>query len=97
MKNVLSKLKEASVFCKVFIKWLLISSLIGASGGFAGSAFYKSIALVTDIRENYPWLIWLLPVGGLFIVWIYHLSHTEGQNTNNIIDSVLSGYKVDIL
>ena len=97
MKNVLSKLKEASVFCKVFIKWLLISSLIGASGGFAGSAFYKSIALVTDIRENYPWLIWLLPVGGLFIVWIYHLSHTEGQNTNNIIDSVLNGNKVDIL
>ena len=91
------KLKEAGVFCKVFIKWLMISALIGTVGGLIGAGFYKSIALVTSVRENNPWLIWLLPAGGLLIVWIYHFAHTEGENTNNIIDSILLGNKVDIL
>ena len=97
MNHFREKLKEAGVFYKVFIKWLIISVLIGAVGGLIGSGFYKSIALVTAVRENNPWLIWLLPAGGLLIVWIYHISHTEGENTNDIIQSVLAGNKIDIL
>ena len=97
MKLVQDRLHEAGIFFRVFMKWLLISVLIGVAGGIIGSAFYKSIALVTNFRESNPWLIWLLPAGGIFIVFLYHVTHTEGMSTNDIIDAILQGKKVDIL
>jgi H+/Cl- antiporter ClcA len=97
MRTILSRLDEAGIFFKVFVRWLLISVVIGTAGGILGSAFYKSIALVTSVRESNPWLILLLPAGGLLIVWIYRITHTQGLSTNDIIDSILNGKKVDIL
>lgn len=92
-----SKLREAGIFSRTFLKWLWISVLIGLVGGVIGSVFYKSIAFVTTLREVNPWLIWLLPAGGVAIAALYQLTHTRGENTNDIIDSILLGSRVDIL
>lgn len=92
-----SKLKEANIFSRTFLKWLWISVLIGLVGGLIGCIFYKSIAAVTTLREANTWLIWLLPIGGIAIVALYQITHTKGESTNDIIDSILLGSRVDIL
>ena len=79
------------------MEWLAVSTLIGACGGIVGSLFYLSISWVTKLREKSPWLIFLLPLGGLVIAALYRFSKTEGESTNDIIDSILLGSKVDIL
>ena len=92
-----SKLKEANIFSHTFLKWLWISVLIGLVGGLIGSIFYKSIASVTALRESNTWLIWLLPIGGMAIAALYQITHTKGESTNDIIDSILLGSRVDLL
>lgn len=91
------KLTEAWSFSRAFMEWLAVSTLIGACGGIVGSLFYLSISWVTKLREKGPWLIFLLPLGGLVIAALYRFSKTEGESTNDIIDSILLGSKVDIL
>ena len=45
----------------------------------------------------HPWILYLLPVGGLAIVGLYKLCHLEGKGTNAIIESVHFGESVPIL
>ena len=48
-------------------------------------------------RAAHPWLLWLLPVGGLLIAAIYRLTKMENKNTNAIIDAIHFGDKVPLL
>ena len=97
VNHLKSKIHETRVFTGTFFKWIGVSLLIGLFGGLIGSVFYKSIAAVTALRTTHPWLIWLLPAGGVLIVALYHFTHTVGESTNDIIDSIHLGSKVDIL
>jgi H+/Cl- antiporter ClcA len=80
-----------------FFKWLVVAGLIGVIGGFIGSLFYISVAGATRLREANPWLLYLLPVGGVLIVLLYRATKMEQENTNAIIDSVHFGDKVPFL
>ncbi len=74
-------------YIKVFLKWIIISLLIGIVGGFLGSIFHECIDIVTNIRLNNKWVIFLLPLGGLVIALIY--SHTRKKiDTNCVIDAI---------
>lgn len=97
-KNILKfRLNSAMTFIKVFAKWSAIASVIGVAGGLVGTAFYKSVGLATTVREANPWLIYLLPAGGVIIAGIYKLTKSEGLDTNKIIDSILLGDNVKIV
>lgn len=80
-----------------FIKWIYIAICTGIFGGVVGICFHKSVDLATELRLEYPWLLWLLPVAGLIIVGFYHMSRMEHENTNAIIDSVHFGAKIPLL
>ena len=54
-----------------FIRATVISFLVGATCGLIGTAFVKSISFVTNLRENNTWILYLLPVFGLFLTFIY--------------------------
>ena len=101
MKIVKDTIKsEASVvwkFAVMFLKWLAVSAVVGATGGVIGSLFYKSVLWANAARSARPWLLYFLPVGGLFIALSYRLTKTEGENTNDIIESILVGNKVKII
>ena len=56
---------------KSFVKWTLISILIGVVVGLIGSAFNYSIKEVSSIRERYPIIIMFMAFGGVAITWIY--------------------------
>ncbi|MBR5262813.1 MAG: chloride channel protein [Clostridia bacterium] len=66
---------------------LLVAGVLGVIGGAIGSAFAKSIGLVTALRNGHSYLIYLLPVGGLASVALYKLTKTDGIGTNRVIES----------
>ena len=40
-------------------------------------AFYYALNAVTALREANPWLLWLLPLGGVAIVLLYRICGME--------------------
>lgn len=71
-----------------FIKWLGIGLLLGVLGGLVGTAFCYSISYVTGMRETYPALIWLLPVGGMTIVFLFKTCGLHPTDTNGVLLAV---------
>lgn len=66
-------------------KWLLICILIGIFSGAASALFLVSLDWVTQIREQNNWMIWLLPVAGLYIGWLYHQYGANIVKGNNLL------------
>ena len=94
--KVLAKLHHPEYYVKTFLKWLFLSLIVGVTGGLLGAAFHHALHFVTHVRGENPWLIFLLPVGGLLTVGIYNLLHMpKNRGTNEIIDSILEKKPVD--
>ena len=55
----------------IFVKWLIFALVIGLVAGAVSTAFSYALTGVTALREDNPWLIWLLPAGGAAIVALY--------------------------
>ena len=94
MAELRSWLKTAELYFKSVFRWLLIAVITGVICGLIGSAFHLIVSHATGIREKSPWLLYLLPVGGLFIAGLYKLTKTEGEGTNNIIASIHEGERI---
>lgn len=54
------------------LRWLLISAAVGGLVGSASAGFLVALDWVTAWREAHPWVLWLLPAGGLVIEACYH-------------------------
>ncbi len=80
-----------------FLRVTAISLLIGVACGLVGTIFVKSISFVTELRENNGWILYLLPVFGLVLTFIYNLLKVKGIGTNHIIKSVRAEEKVSPL
>lgn len=73
-------------------KWIIFAIVSGVVIGSIGTIFYFCLAGVTQFRGEHPWIIGLLPVGGVLIVGMYHLLHNEADmGTNQVISSIHSG------
>ncbi|MBQ0038535.1 MAG: chloride channel protein [Clostridiales bacterium] len=79
------------------LKWMTIGGTIGLVGGAVGGAFHIGVNQATIFRTGHPWILYLLPLGGLVIVWLYKTSKVEGKGTNAIIESVQFGSEVPIV
>lgn len=97
MDDVKKEAQTILQFVWTFFKWLIIAGVTGGIGGVVGSLFHLSVTWAAQLRGIYPWLLWLLPVGGLFIAGIYHMARMENENTNAIIDSIHFGDNVPLL
>lgn len=81
-----------------FIKWIFISVLVGLTVGAVGVGFHYSIDIATELRHKHPWLIYLLPLGGLVIVLLYHLcKKDDDKGTNFILKTVRKEGKISLL
>ncbi len=70
----------------VILKLCSLGVLIGILGGLVSVAFSHLLSLVTGLREGSPWLILLLPVGGIVTVAAYKFfGMQEYGGTNKII------------
>lgn len=75
-----------------FLKWTLAALAVGVMGGLVGAAFHHTLHFATGVRTAHPWLLWLLPLGGILSVALYQLPGLRGnRGTNEIIDAVNQG------
>lgn len=82
---------------KLVLKWIMISILIGLIGGLVGTAFHISVDAVTEIRQENNWLVYLLPIGGLLIAFLYKKFNAEkGMDTNRVLRAVKSEADVPV-
>ena len=94
MKDFLSTRPAQIAF--LFIKWLGLGLFAGVVCGLLGTFFHHSITFVTGLRGANPWIIYLLPVGGLVISLLYKVTK-KPINANQVIKSEISGEPVSIL
>ncbi len=74
------------------LKWTALASVVGALSGTASALFLGSLDLATAARLDHPWLLWLLPLGGAAISWLYMKAGKEAARGNNlIIEQIHSG------
>lgn len=91
-------LKNSFDYIKTFFKWIIIALIVGCIGGSIGSIFHKSIDAATKLRSEKPWIIWLLPIGGLLIAFIYRMSKKSGHiDTNRVLKAARSDEKVPLV
>ncbi|MBQ8297254.1 MAG: chloride channel protein [Ruminococcus sp.] len=68
---------------KSFAKWLVIGMATGAAIGLVGALFHYCSSEAEVLRNKHNWLIYLLPLAGIVIAFIYHVlkySHDKGTN-----------------
>lgn len=92
--DITQKARESAVYVSAFVKWTFYSLIVGAIGGAVGALFSHLISYVTDVRMNNDWLIYLLPLGGVVIAFIYHILKVEHQGTNQVFEAVRSEKQV---
>lgn len=66
-------------------KWLLLCVLVALLSGSASAAFLHALAWATLTRESHPWLIFLLPLAGFAIGWIYLEFGAAVEAGNNLL------------
>lgn len=91
------KLNDTKEYVLAFLRWLILGVALGAVCGLVGAAFSKSIQGVTALRSEYPWLLYLLPFGGLVSVALYKLCRVSGIGTDDVMESVRSEKKVPFM
>ncbi|MGN0364127.1 MAG: chloride channel protein [Bilifractor sp.] len=74
-----------------FVKWVILSIIIGVVCGVVGAGFADCITAVTALRTAHAWLVFLLPAAGVLIVLLYRGLKISGVGTNQIFDSVSEG------
>lgn len=69
----------------VFLIWSFIGAVIGAVVGVVGITFHILLEEVTAFRMSRPWILFLLPLGGLVIAGLYHLLRMQNDRGTNLI------------
>nr|WP_242853201.1 voltage-gated chloride channel family protein [Pseudobacteroides cellulosolvens] len=66
-------------------KYIVIGCLVGLFVGGINSAFLKSLEVATENRLQHPWLIFFLPLAGVFVSFLYVKLGKQSSKGNNLI------------
>lgn len=81
--------KKLSEYLLGFLKWAALAAAIGLVVGAAGTLFGFGLHEVTALREKHPWLLYLLPLGGVAVVGLYRgCKYPNGGSTNSVFLAV---------
>lgn len=94
MERLKERVAHIGQYAVTLLKWMVLGGVIGLVGGIIGSLFHIGVDTATQVRLAHPWVLYLMPVGGLAIVGLYRLTKTEGKGTNDVIASVHFGEQV---
>lgn len=73
---------------KRYTLWLLLAVITGSVCGLCGVVFSKTVELVTNVRIQNSWILYLLPIGGLISASVYKLCRVKNIGTTNVFDCV---------
>lgn len=62
-----------------------LALLVGALGGAASALFLELLQWATDQQAAKPWLLFLLPLAGALIAWLYHRHGAGSARGNNLL------------
>ena len=66
-------------------RWLTLVAPVAIVIGSAVALFLWALDVMTRTQWAHPWLLWLLPVGGVAIGALYHLWGKSAEGGNNLI------------
>ena len=82
-------LREQADLVGHLAKWIALGAVVGVLAGLSSAGFLWTLDHVTEFRLDHPWLLWLLPLGGLAVGAAYHyLGHTASGGNNLILDEI---------
>ena len=84
-KKLTTFFKEIKKNARVFLQWALAGILVGIIVGLVGTAFAYAISFATKTRTAHSWILYLLPLLGIVIVWIYNRAGMEDQPGTNMV------------
>ena len=97
MEQLRKYIDHMGPYAAALLKWIVVGGLVGGVGGVVGALFHLGVNYATSVRLAHPWVLYLLPVGGLVIAGLYRLCKLEGKGTNAVIESVHFGSDVPVL
>lgn len=83
--TMLAERRSHLALWSTFIKWIVLGSIVGILSGTASAFFLKSLDYVTDVRLKHEWLLFLLPVGGALVSYLYMRYGKNSSKGNNLI------------
>lgn len=90
-------IKKPISFVKSFCKWVVIASVVGLISGIMGTLFRASVEYANIAWNSHPWLLYMMPIGGLVIIGCYKVTGmTSAIGTNRIIGSVRAESEVPV-
>ena len=97
MEQLRKYIDHMGPYAAALLKWIVVGGLVGGVGGVVGALFHLGVNYATLVRLAHPWVLYLLPLGGLVIAGLYRLCKLEGKGTNAVIESVHFGSDVPVL
>lgn len=70
---------------RVTAKWLLLGGLVGILAGSASALFLITLDWMTNTRLANGWLLFLLPLAGFFVGWVYHRFGGRAKGGNALV------------
>lgn len=67
------------------LRWTLLAVPVGLVAGSASALFLWSLERATELQWANPWLLWLLPVGGVIVGLLYHYFGRGSEKGNNLL------------
>lgn len=78
-------------FLHTLLKWTVLGGSVGILAGTASALFLVSLDWATRIRLANPIILFLLPLAGFIVGWIYHrFAGAAAQGNNLVIEEVHS-------
>lgn len=81
-----NKLSSKNIIATLQWTWLIIP--VAVVTGLLVALFLGLLDLATNTFQSYPWLIWLLPLAGILITWLYSFGKNAGKGNNLIISEI---------
>ncbi len=99
MKSFLkTKWRHLGEYTLSVLKWLTVALVTGVLGGPIGTLFHMTVEHANHVFSLNPWLIWLLPIGGVLIVLLYTVTHMlKSAGTDEVIQSVRTGHHIRLI
>nr|WP_295947459.1 chloride channel protein [uncultured Agathobaculum sp.] len=79
----------------IFARWCAFAVIIGVVVGAVGAVFHHALEWAGEMRETHDWLLYLLPLVGVFIAFWYKKADMPlERGTNFILTSVRENHPV---
>jgi H+/Cl- antiporter ClcA len=73
----------------LLLRWLILALVTGVVAGGVGVLFHYCLELCPELRAQCPWLLYLLPAGGILIAAMYrYIGRDKDRGTDMILVAV---------